>query len=223
MDAKSALTSSLSFRSNRQCRFLPRWSRSPRTIIVESLRLFFPSDRQSFWKGEPLRLIRLCHDSRLFSSNELAKRPNPVWCDDEWANLKTASRPPWRCKLQKLKRTLCLPKTSRSCLYSGKVGSTIIYLGRFFVNKQSLRYNPRMRSRRRQRLFWIQIEYAGLEYNCSFQKVTLTGKAMVLQSFGPDNVGSGFCPCSQFEICEWKSHLGTGKHEYVFSESYTAK
>lgn len=93
-------------------------------------------------------------------------------------------------------------------------------IGAIFVNKQSLRYNPDATEEGKP----VYSEFnrnAGLEYNLASRNNLWTGKAMVLQSFAPDNSGNGFVHAANLKYAsgnlswEWR-------HEYV-SESYTAE
>jgi hypothetical protein len=93
-------------------------------------------------------------------------------------------------------------------------------IGAIFVNKQSLRYNPDATEEGKP----VYSEFnrnAGLEYNLASSNNLWTGKAMVLQSFGPDNLGNGFVHAANLKYAsgnltwEWQ-------HEYV-SQDYTAE
>ena len=93
-------------------------------------------------------------------------------------------------------------------------------IGAIFVNKQSLRYNPDATEEGKP----IYSEFnrnAGLEYNLASSNNLWTGKAMVLQSFGPDNVGNGFVHAANLKYASGNL-TWNWQHEYV-SESYTAE
>ncbi|MFT5771818.1 MAG: hypothetical protein ACI9UV_001667 [Algoriphagus sp.] len=93
-------------------------------------------------------------------------------------------------------------------------------IGAIFVNKQSLRYNPDATEDGKP----IYSEFnrnAGLEYNLASSNNLWTGKAMILQSFGPDNVGNGFVHAANLKYASGNL-TWNWQHEYV-SESYTAE
>jgi hypothetical protein len=93
-------------------------------------------------------------------------------------------------------------------------------IGAIFVNKQSLRYNPDATEEGKP----VYSEFnrnAGLEYNLASRNNLWTGKAMVLQSFGPDNVGNGFVHAANLKYASGNL-TWNWQHEYV-SESYTAE
>jgi hypothetical protein len=93
-------------------------------------------------------------------------------------------------------------------------------IGAIFVNKQSLRYNPDATEEGKP----VYTEFnrnAGLEYNLASSNNLWTGKAMVLQSFGPDNVGNGFVHAANLKYASGNL-TWNWQHEYV-SESYTAE
>ena len=93
-------------------------------------------------------------------------------------------------------------------------------IGAIVVNKQSLRYNPGDTEENKP----IYSEFnrnLGLEYNLASRNNLWTGKAMVLQSFGPDNVGNGFVHAANLKYASGNL-TWNWQHEYV-SESYTAE
>jgi hypothetical protein len=92
-------------------------------------------------------------------------------------------------------------------------------IGAIFVNKQSLNYNPDPDSE--QPIYSQFNRNAGLEYNLASANNLWTGKAMVLQSFGPDNVGNGFVHAANLRYSSGNL-TWNWQHEYV-SENYTAE
>ncbi|MDG1277327.1 MAG: DUF5916 domain-containing protein [Algoriphagus sp.] len=93
-------------------------------------------------------------------------------------------------------------------------------IGAIFVNKQSLRYNPDATEEGKP----VYTEFnrnAGLEYNLASSNNLWTGKAMVLQSFAPDNSGNGFVHAANLKYASGNL-TWNWQHEYV-SESYTAE
>ncbi|MFN3996655.1 DUF5916 domain-containing protein [Algoriphagus sp.] len=92
-------------------------------------------------------------------------------------------------------------------------------IGAIFVNKQSLNYNPNSDS---ESPIYSQFNRnAGLEYNLASANNLWTGKAMVLQSFGPDNVGNGIVHAANLRYSSGNL-TWNWQHEYV-SENYTAE
>lgn len=92
-------------------------------------------------------------------------------------------------------------------------------IGAIFVNKQSLNYNPDPNSE--QPIYSQFNRNAGLEYNLASSNNLWTGKAMVLQSFGPDNVGNGFVHAANLRYSSGNL-TWNWQHEYV-SKNYTAE
>ncbi len=92
-------------------------------------------------------------------------------------------------------------------------------IGAIFVNKLSLNYNPDPES---DNPVYSQFNRnLGLEYNLASSNNLWTGKAMVLQSFGPDNVGNGFVHAANLKYAAGNL-TWNWQHEYV-SENYTAE
>jgi hypothetical protein len=88
-----------------------------------------------------------------------------------------------------------------------------------FINKQSLNYNPDPDAEKP-----IYSQYnrnIGLEYNLASANNLWTGKAMVLKSFGPDNVGNGFVHAANLKYASGNL-TWNWQHEYV-SKDYTAE
>lgn len=92
-------------------------------------------------------------------------------------------------------------------------------IGAIFVNKQSLKYNPDPSSE--QPVYSQFNRNAGLEYNLASSNNLWTGKAMVLQSFGPDIAGNGFVHAANLRYSSGNL-TWNWQHEYV-SENYTAE
>ncbi|MDP2041679.1 MAG: DUF5916 domain-containing protein [Algoriphagus sp.] len=92
-------------------------------------------------------------------------------------------------------------------------------IGAILVNKQSLNYNPDPESE--QPVYSQFNRNAGLEYNLASANNLWTGKAMVLQSFGPDNVGNGLVHAANLRYSSGNL-TWNWQHEYV-SENYTAE
>lgn len=92
-------------------------------------------------------------------------------------------------------------------------------IGAIFVNKASLNYNPDPTS---EKPVYSQFNRnLGLEYNLASSNNHWTGKAMVLQSFGPDNIGNGFVHAANLKYATGNL-TWNWQHEYV-SENYTAE
>lgn len=92
-------------------------------------------------------------------------------------------------------------------------------IGAIFVNKLSLNYNPDPES---EKPIYSQFNRnLGLEYNLASSNNHWTGKAMVLQSFGPDNIGNGFVHAANLKYATGNL-TWNWQHEYV-SENYTAE
>lgn len=92
-------------------------------------------------------------------------------------------------------------------------------IGAMFVNKQSLNYNPDPNSE--DPVYSQFNRNVGLEYNLASRNNLWTGKAMMLQSFGPDNVGNGFVHAANLKYASGNL-TWSWQHEYV-SENYTAE
>lgn len=92
-------------------------------------------------------------------------------------------------------------------------------IGAIFVNKQSLNYNPDPNSE--DQVYSQFNRNVGLEYNLASANNMWTGKAMMLQSFGPDNVGNGFVHAANLRYASGNL-TWNWQHEYV-SENYTAE
>ncbi len=92
-------------------------------------------------------------------------------------------------------------------------------IGAMFVNKQSLNYNPDPNSE--DPVYSQYNRNVGLEYNLASRNNLWTGKAMMLQSFGPDNVGNGFVHAANLKYASGNL-TWSWQHEYV-SENYTAE
>ncbi|MEB2780197.1 DUF5916 domain-containing protein [Algoriphagus sp. C2-6-M1] len=88
-----------------------------------------------------------------------------------------------------------------------------------FINKQSLNYNPDPTT---EAPIYSQFNRnVGLEYNLASSNNLWTGKAMMLQSFGPGNVGNGFVHAANLKYTAGNL-TWAWQHEYV-SENYTAE
>ena len=93
-------------------------------------------------------------------------------------------------------------------------------IGGILVNKQSLRYDPDQVADGKP----VYSEFnrnVGLEYNLASANNLWTGKAMVLQSFGPENQGRGFVHAANLKYASGNL-TWNWQHEYV-SENYTAE
>jgi hypothetical protein len=93
-------------------------------------------------------------------------------------------------------------------------------IGAILVNKQSLRYDPDQVVDGKP----VYSEFnrnVGLEYNLASANNLWTGKAMVLQSFGPENMGRGFVHAANLKYASGNL-TWNWQHEYV-SENYTAE
>ncbi|MDF2156890.1 DUF5916 domain-containing protein [Algoriphagus sp. CAU 1675] len=88
-----------------------------------------------------------------------------------------------------------------------------------FINKQSLNYNPDPNSD--SQVYSQFNRNAGLEYNLASSNNLWTGKAMILQSFGPDNLGNGFVHAANLKYASGNL-TWNWQHELV-SEDYTAE
>jgi hypothetical protein len=89
-----------------------------------------------------------------------------------------------------------------------------------FVNKQSLRYDPEATEENKP-IYSQFNRNVGLEYNLLSRNNQWTGKAMVLQSFGPGQVGNGFVHAANLKYATGNL-IWNWQHEYV-SDSYTAE
>lgn len=93
-------------------------------------------------------------------------------------------------------------------------------IGGILVNKQSLRYDPDQVTDGKP----VYAEFnrnVGLEYNLASANNLWTGKAMLLQSFGPENMGRGLVHAANLRYASGNL-TWNWQHEYV-SENYTAE
>jgi hypothetical protein len=93
-------------------------------------------------------------------------------------------------------------------------------IGAFLVNKQSLNYDPSLVPENKTRYTEFN-RNLGLEYNLASANNLWTGKAMVLQSFGPEAVGRGIAHAANLKYASGNL-TWNWQHEYV-SENYTAE
>ena len=93
-------------------------------------------------------------------------------------------------------------------------------IGALVVNKQSLNYDPSLVPENQTRYTEFN-RNIGLEYNLASANNLWTGKAMVLQSFGPEAVGRGIAHAANLKYASGNL-TWNWQHEYV-SENYTAE
>ncbi|MEY3648058.1 MAG: hypothetical protein RLZ13_943, partial [Bacteroidota bacterium] len=93
-------------------------------------------------------------------------------------------------------------------------------IGALVVNKQSLNYDPSLVPENKTRYTEFN-RNLGFEYNLASANNLWTGKAMILQSFGPDAVGRGIAHAANLKYASGNM-TWNWQHEYV-SENYSAE
>ena len=93
-------------------------------------------------------------------------------------------------------------------------------IGALMINKQSLNYDPSLVPENQTRYTEFN-RNVGLEYNLASANNLWTGKAMILQSIGPEAVGRGIAHAANLKYASGNM-TWNWQHEYV-SENYTAE
>jgi len=218
MDAKIGLTSSL----NLDLTVNPDFSQvevDRQVTNLDRFELFFPERRQFFLENGDLFGSFGYDNVRPFFSRRIGLNA-PIQFG---ARLSGKINKNWRIGAMNMQTGKVkeeeLPAQNFTVLaLQRQVGARSNITG-MFINKQSLNYNPDPES---DAPIYSQFNRnVGLEYNLATSNNLWTGKAMVLQSFGPDNVGNGFVHAANLKYTAGNL-IWNWQHEYV-SEAYTAE
>ena len=218
MDVKIGLTSSL----NLDLTVNPDFSQvevDRQVTNLDRFELFFPERRQFFLENGDLFAGFGYNNIRPFFSRRIGLNA-PIQFG---ARLSGKINKNWRVGVMNMQTGKVkeddLPSQNFTVLaLQRQVGARSNITG-LFINKQSLNYNPDLNS---EAPIYSQFNRnVGLEYNLASSNNLWTGKAMVLQSFGPDNVGNGFVHAANLKYTAGNL-TWSWLHEYV-SESYTAE
>lgn len=218
MDAKIGLTSSL----NLDLTVNPDFSQvevDRQVTNLDRFELFFPERRQFFLENGDLFASFGYNTIRPFFSRRIGLNA-PIQFG---ARLSGKINKNWRIGAMNMQtgevEEDALPAQNFTVLaLQRQVGARSNITG-MFINKQSLNYNPDPASENP--LYSQFNRNVGLEYNLASSNNLWTGKAMMLQSFGPDNVGNGFVHAANLKYASGNL-TWNWQHEYV-SENYTAE
>ncbi|WP_057939651.1 DUF5916 domain-containing protein [Algoriphagus resistens] len=218
MDAKIGLTSSL----NLDLTVNPDFSQvevDRQVTNLDRFELFFPERRQFFLENGDLFASFGYNTIRPFFSRRIGLNA-PIQFG---ARLSGKINKNWRIGAMTMQtgevEEDALPAQNFTVLaLQRQVGARSNITG-MFINKQSLNYNPDPES---ENPIYSQFNRnVGLEYNLASSNNLWTGKAMMLQSFGPDNEGNGFVHAANLKYASGNL-TWNWQHEYV-SENYTAE
>lgn len=218
MDAKIGLTSSL----NLDLTVNPDFSQvevDRQVTNLDRFELFFPERRQFFLENGDLFAGFGYSTIRPFFSRRIGLNA-PIQFG---ARLSGKINKNWRVGAMNMQTGKVdedeLPSQNFTVLaLQRQVGARSNITG-LFINKQSLNYNPDPDA---EVPIYSQFNRnVGLEYNLASSNNLWTGKAMVLQSFGPNNVDNGFVHAANLKYTAGNL-TWNWQHEYV-SENYTAE
>ncbi|WP_438839594.1 DUF5916 domain-containing protein [Algoriphagus aestuariicola] len=218
VDAKIALTSSL----NLDLTVNPDFSQvevDRQVTNLDRFELFFPERRQFFLENGDLFAGFGYTTIRPFFSRRIGLNA-PIQFG---ARLSGKLNKDWRIGAMNMQtgdvKETELPSQNFTVMAIQRQVGARSNIGAIFVNKQSLNYNPDPNS---ENPVYSQFNRnVGLEYNLASANNIWTGKAMLLQSFGPDNTGNGFVHAANLKYAAGNL-TWSWQHEYV-SENYTAE
>jgi len=218
VDAKISLTSSL----NLDLTVNPDFSQvevDRQITNLDRFELFFPERRQFFLENGDLFSGFGYNTIRPFFSRRIGLNA-PIQFG---ARLSGKINKDWRIGAMNMQtgtvEESALPSQNFTVMALQRLVGARSNIGAIFVNKQSLNYNPDPNSE--QPVYSQYNRNVGLEYNLASANNMWTGKAMMLQSFGPDNVGNGFTHAANLRYASGNL-TASWQHEYV-SENYTAE
>ncbi|RIW16352.1 hydrolase [Algoriphagus lacus] len=218
VDAKISLTSSL----NLDLTVNPDFSQvevDRQVTNLDRFELFFPERRQFFLENGDLFAGFGYNTIRPFFSRRIGLNA-PIQFG---ARLSGKINKDWRIGAMNMQTgevsETALPSQNFTVMALQRQVGARSNIGAMFVNKQSLNYNPDPNSE--QPVYSQFNRNVGLEYNLASSNNLWTGKAMMLQSFGPDNVGNGFVHAANLKYASGNL-TWSWQHEYV-SENYTAE
>ncbi|HSF54274.1 MAG TPA: DUF5916 domain-containing protein [Algoriphagus sp.] len=218
VDAKISLTSSL----NLDLTVNPDFSQvevDRQVTNLDRFELFFPERRQFFLENGDLFAGFGYTTLRPFFSRRIGLNA-PIQFG---ARLSGKINKDWRIGAMNMQtgdvEETALPSQNFTVMALQRQVGARSNIGAIFVNKQSLNYNPDLNSE--DQVYSQFNRNLGLEYNLASANNIWTGKAMVLQSFGPDNVVNGFVHAANLRYASGNL-TWNWQHEYV-SENYTAE
>lgn len=218
MDAKISLTSSL----NLDLTVNPDFSQvevDRQVTNLDRFELFFPERRQFFLENGDLFANFGYSTIRPFFSRRIGLNA-PIQFG---ARLSGKINKDWRIGAMNMQTGEVgeegLPSQNFTVMaLQRQVGARSNVTG-IFINKQSLNYNPDPNSE--DPIYSQFNRNVGLEYNLASSNNLWTGKAMLLQSFGPDNLANGFVHAANLKYASGNL-TWNWQHELV-SENYTAE
>ncbi|NVJ86914.1 MAG: carbohydrate binding family 9 domain-containing protein [Algoriphagus sp.] len=218
MDAKISLTSSL----NLDLTVNPDFSQvevDRQVTNLDRFELFFPERRQFFLENGDLFANFGYSTIRPFFSRRIGLNA-PIQFG---ARLSGKINKDWRIGAMNMQTGEVseegLPSQNFTVMaLQRQVGARSNVTG-IFINKQSLNYNPDPNSE--DPIYSQFNRNVGLEYNLASSNNLWTGKAMLLQSFGPDNQANGFVHAANLKYASGNL-TWNWQHELV-SENYTAE
>ncbi len=218
VDAKISLTSSL----NLDLTVNPDFSQvevDRQVTNLDRFELFFPERRQFFLENGDLFAGFGYTTIRPFFSRRIGLNA-PIQFG---ARLSGKINKDWRIGAMNMQtgevKESALPSQNFTVMALQRQVGARSNIAAMFVNKQSLNYNPDPNA---DSPVYSQFNRnVGLEYNLASSNNLWTGKAMMLQSFGPNNVGNGFVHAANLKYASGNL-TWSWQHEYV-SENYTAE
>ncbi len=219
LDAKISLTSSL----NLDLTINPDFSQvevDRQVTNLDRFELFFPERRQFFLENGDLFGSYGYSTLRPFFSRRIGLNA-PI---EFGARLSGKLNKDWRIGALNMQTGAVdetgLPAQNFSVVSLQRQVGARSTIGALVVNKQSLNYDPSLVPENKTRYTEFN-RNLGLEYNLASANNLWTGKAMVLQSFGPEAVGRGIAHAANLKYASGNL-TWNWQHEYV-SENYTAE
>ncbi|MEY3644510.1 MAG: hypothetical protein RLZZ207_1205, partial [Bacteroidota bacterium] len=219
LDAKISLTSSL----NLDLTINPDFSQvevDRQVTNLDRFELFFPERRQFFLENGDLFGSYGYSTLRPFFSRRIGLNA-PI---EFGARLSGKLNKDWRIGALNMQtgavEEIGLPAQNFSVMSLQRQVGARSTIGALVVNKQSLNYDPSVVLENQTRYTEFN-RNLGLEYNLASANNLWTGKAMVLQSFGPEAVGRGIAHAANLKYASGNL-TWNWQHEYV-SENYTAE
>ena len=219
LDAKISLTSSL----NLDLTINPDFSQvevDRQVTNLDRFELFFPERRQFFLENGDLFGSYGYSTLRPFFSRRIGLNA-PI---EFGARLSGKLNKDWRIGALNMQTGAVeesgLPAQNFSVMSLQRQVGARSTIGALVVNKQSLNYDPSLIPENQPRYTEFN-RNVGLEYNLASANNLWTGKAMVLQSFGPEAVGRGIAHAANLKYASGNL-TWNWQHEYV-SGNYTAE
>ena len=219
LDAKISLTSSL----NLDLTVNPDFSQvevDRQVTNLDRFELFFPERRQFFLENGDVFAGFGYSSLRPFFSRRIGLNA-PIQFG---ARLSGKLNRDWRIGAMNMQTgavdDLGLPAQNFSVMSLQRQVGARSTIGALVVNKQSINYDPSAVPDNQQRYSEFN-RNMGLEYNLASANNLWTGKALVLQSFGPGNSSRGIAHAANLRYASGNLSWNW-QHEYV-SENYTAE